>query len=144
MLEVVRERLLMVYLTPLLNWQVVLMFLSQNDVTLFLVESNVLTGNCLLAARFWCRCFFLLIIVQLQLFCLFPHCSPLPCLSSTPSVNPPYHCLCWRVLYLCSVFLGLPLPLLSPFTLPSGHCQFVLYFLVSGSILLICLIRFHL
>ena len=30
-------------------------------------------------------------------------------------------------------------PLLPPSLLPSGHCQFVLYFHVSGSILLICL-----
>ena len=50
------------------------------------------------------------------------------------------HFLSPWVLYLCS--FACPFSLfssLSPSLLPSGHCQFVLYFQVSGSILLICL-----
>ena len=49
------------------------------------------------------------------------------------------------VVFVRGSFIHVPLspfpffPLLSPSNLPSGHCQFVLYFHVSGSILLTCL-----
>ena len=66
---------------------------------------------------------------------LFPPCSTTP----TSHIQSFPHCLCPWVLYTC--FLA-TLPLLSPvipLPLSSGHCQFVLYFHVSGSIFLICL-----
>ena len=48
--------------------------------------------------------------------------------------------LCPCVLYPCSL-ITLPLfPSLSLSPLPSGYCQFVLYFNVSGYILLLCLV----
>lgn len=52
MLNMVREGLLRAYLSPLLSEQVILMSFVQSDQVLFLVESNVLTGNCLLALSF--------------------------------------------------------------------------------------------
>ena len=70
---------------------------------------------------------------------IFPHYSPLPYPPPPPTFSPPPTpgpgCPCPWVLYTCS----LTLPLLSPripSPLPSGHCYFVLYFHVSGSILL--------
>lgn len=57
MLKVICESLLLAYLNPLLNWQVVLMSFAQNDITSFLVQSNVLAGGCSLAVRFWWKCF---------------------------------------------------------------------------------------
>ena len=83
------------------------------------------------------------IVVQLQLSPLSP--STLPCPTHPPpsTFNPPHpHCLCPWVLYTRS--LTWPFPFcspLSPSPLPSGHCQFVLYFYTSSSILLACL--FH-
>ena len=53
---------------------------------------------------------------------------------------PPPHCPCPWVLYTCSLTWPFPIfPLLPPSPNPSGHCQFVLYFHVSGYILLACL-----
>ena len=52
-----------------------------------------------------------------------------------PWTNPLWLCPC--VLYTCSL---IALPLFSPIIpLPSGYCQFVVYFNVSGYILLACL-----
>ena len=73
-----------------------------------------------------------------------PHFPPitLPCPTHPHlpnSVLPPSCCLCAWVLRTCSLTtLPLLLPI-SPSPCPSGHCQFVLYFNVSGSILLACL-----
>ena len=56
-----------------------------------------------------------------------------------PTLNPTPLCLCPWVLYTCSL---MTLPLLSPISpspVPSGYCQFVLYFSVSDYILLACL-----
>ena len=51
-----------------------------------------------------------------------------------PSITPLWLCLC--VLYTCSL-MTLPLfPPIIPTLLPCGYCQFVLYFNVSGYILL--------
>ena len=82
--------------------------------------------------------FIFFIVVQLQVSCLFPHYLPLPQTSYYHS-HPPSLSVPMSSLF---VSLCLPLLLLSPLShipLPSGHCQFVLYFHVSGSILLICL-----
>ena len=58
----------------------------------------------------------------------------------SPSHSQSPHCLCPLVLYLCSFACPFPFfPLLSTSPLFSGKCQLVLYFQVSGSILLICL-----
>ena len=65
-----------------------------------------------------------------------------------PTLNPSRLWLCPWVLYTCSLTTLPLLSLLTPFPLPSGYCQFVLYFNVSGYVLLACLfillIRFHL
>ena len=72
-----------------------------------------------------------------------PHFPPLlsPALP-TPhlllSIPPCPRCLCPWVFYTCS--FTWPFPFFSPLSpIPSGHCQFVLYFNVSVSILLTCL-----
>lgn len=81
---------------------------------------------------------FLSLVVQLLLCHLLPHCSPLSH-PPTLTVNSP-HCPCPWILYLYS--LTCPFPFFPPFfpsSLPSGHCHFVLYCQVSGSILLVCL-----
>ena len=62
-----------------------------------------------------------------------PHPSPLPTLNLSPLWFCPY------VLYICSLVTLPFFPQLSPSLLLSGYCQFVLYFNVSGSFLLICL-----
>ena len=71
---------------------------------------------------------------------LFPHCSPLPHLLPTLPQSVPT--LLSVPVSPLLMFLDLPLPLLSLFSLsplPSSHCQFVLYFHVSCSVLLISL-----
>ena len=93
--------------------------------------------------------FYLFILLLFSYNC--PNFSPpgaLPCLVQPPLPKTfPTHCPCPWVLCACSLtwpFSFFP-PVFSP--LPSGHCQFVLYFHVSGSFLLIyfvLLIRFHL
>ena len=79
------------------------------------------------------------IVVQLQLSPFSPVTLPCPTHPPNPTFNPPLtHCLCPWVLYTYSLPWPFPFFLpLKPFALPSGHCQFVLYFHVSGSILLI-------
>ena len=82
--------------------------------------------------------YLLFIFVKLQLSHIFPSRFLLPLTPSSHfhSQSPP-HCLCPWVLYISS--LTCPCPFfapLSPNLLPFGHCQFVLYFHVSGSILL--------
>ena len=74
----------------------------------------------------------------------YPHSSPinLPCTTQSPppTFNPPPQprCLCPWVLYTCS--LTWPFPFFPPLS-PSPHrCQFVLYFHISVSILLACLL----
>ena len=59
-----------------------------------------------------------------------PHTSLLSTLKPTPF---------GFVHYTCSLTAFLLFPLLSLAPLPSGYCQFVLYFNVSGYILLACL-----
>ena len=74
---------------------------------------------------------------SLQLSHLFPHC-PYPA-PTTPSVSPPPLSVPMSPLFM---FLCLPFPFFAPLSrspIPSGHCQFVLYFQVSVSILFICL-----
>ena len=61
-----------------------------------------------------------------------PPAPPIP--ASHPWTYPLWLCPC--VLYTCSL---MTLPLLSLSSLFSGNCQFVLYFSVSGCILLACL-----
>ena len=75
-------------------------------------------------------------IVQLQLSPFSLHYSPLLYPATPPTLNPP------PPLYLSmgSLYMFFDGPfLLSHSPLPSGYCQFVLYFHVSGSILLTCL-----
>ena len=60
--------------------------------------------------------------------------QPLP----PPTLNPSPLCLCLCVLYTSSLTSFPLLSLLFSSPLPSGYCQFVLYFNASGSILLIC------
>ena len=85
--------------------------------------------------------FHFIIFVQLQLSPFSPHYSPLPYpLPHLPHSILPLHCLCPWVLHTCSLTWPFPFfPLLFPSLLPSGHCQFILYFHVSGSILFTCL-----
>ena len=56
--------------------------------------------------------------------------------TPTHTLDPTPCCLCPWVLYTCSL---MTLPFVYPIILPSGSCQFVLYFNVSGSILFACL-----
>ena len=81
------------------------------------------------------------IILQLQLSPFFPHCSPLTCqtpLSHTQSFTCP-------VVLVHGSLVHVPWFAPSPSSLhyspphPSGHPQCVLYFQVSGSVLLACL-----
>ena len=55
-----------------------------------------------------------------------PHPFPPPTLNSTPLW------LCPCVLHTCSLMTLPPFPPIIPSPLPSGYCQFVLYFNVSG------------
>ena len=84
----------------------------------------------------------------------FYYCPLFPLLLSPASSNPhsqrqspppqrqsPPLCPCQWVLSTCSFAYPFPLiPLMSPSPLPSGHCQFVLYFHVSASFSLVCLL----
>ena len=82
--------------------------------------------------------FFLLLFKHSYLL-LSHHQFPLPHPPPPPTLNPSPLWLCSWVLYTCS---SKTLPFLFPIipsTLPSGYCQFVLCFSVSGSILLTCL-----
>ena len=90
------------------------------------------------------------IVVLLQLSQFPPPIVPIfPLLfSPAPSIPPPCShsqppscCLCPWVLYIHSLTRPFPLfPLLSISPLPSGHCQFIPYFHVSGSMLLLLFI----
>ena len=64
----------------------------------------------------------------------------LPCPTHTPPAtvhSPSPCCLCLWALYMCSLTCPFPFfPPLYPSCLPSGHCQFILYFRVSHSIFL--------
>ena len=68
--------------------------------------------------------FFIVIRIQLSQFSC--HHFPLPHPHPPPTLHPSCHCPFPWVLYTCS--LTTPYFLLSPFLLPSGYCQFVLYF----------------
>ena len=81
-------------------------------------------------------------VVQLQLFPVFPHHSLLPCPYTTFHIQSPaprplgfVHGSCTHVPWL---YPSPSFHLLSPSPLPAGHCQFALYFHVSGSILVTC------
>ena len=76
------------------------------------------------------------IVLQLLLSAFSPHHSPLP-YHPSHSILPP-------AVLVRGSFINVPwsfpfFPLLSPSLLPFGHCQFVPYFHISGSILLTCL-----
>ena len=77
-------------------------------------------------------------VVQVVTSIFPPPWSPAPCIpTSYPQTYPIWLCPC--VFYTCSL---VDLPLFCPIiTLPhpSGYCQFVLYFNLSGYILLACL-----
>ena len=83
---------------------------------------------------------FFFIVVQSQWSQFFP--VALPCPAQLPphslSHSPPCCPLPW-IFYMCPLTRPFLFPLLSFSPLPSGHCQCVHYFHVSGSILLICL-----
>ena len=80
---------------------------------------------------------FIFIVVQVQLSPFSCHQFPTPHLP--PSILPPFD-------FVRGSFIHVPwrpfsfFPLLSPFPLPSGYCQLVLYFNVFGHILLACLL----
>ena len=82
---------------------------------------------------FW-KFFLFFIVVQVQLSPFSPHHSPqLQILPPDPTL--PWFCLC--VLYRCSWKpFPIPSPPIIPSHIPSGYCQFVLNFNVSGYILL--------
>ena len=63
---------------------------------------------------------------------------PTPAIS-TPTLHSTPFWLCPCVLYTC-FWQPFHLSLIIPFHLPSGCCQFVLYFSISGSILFACLL----
>ena len=65
-----------------------------------------------------------------------PLLSPALPTPHPPTFNPSLQVVCPRVLYACSLTILLLLSPIIPFPQPSGYCQFVLYFHVSGSILL--------
>ena len=78
-------------------------------------------------------------IVLLQLSYFSPLLSSAQPTTHSHSQSPPY-CPCPWVIHTYSLTCLFPfLPPLSPSFLLSGHRQFVLYFIVSGSILLSCL-----
>ena len=80
----------------------------------------------------------LFFIVQVQLSLFSPHPGPPPHPSPPPTLEPILFGFV-HVSYTCSM---MDYPLFSPISLshlPSGHCQFVLYFSVIGYILLACL-----
>ena len=69
-----------------------------------------------------------------------PCCSPLPCPTPPPKGNP------YPIVLNYGSFVHVPwlapspfYPIIPPSSFPSGHCQFILCFYVSGSSLLICL-----
>ena len=79
------------------------------------------------------------IVVQVQLSPFFPYPSP-------PTTQPHLPPLILPLFgFVHESFIHVPwwpfpfFPLLSPFPFPSGYCPFVLYFNVSGCILLACL-----
>ena len=83
--------------------------------------------------------FYFLSFVQYQLSPFSPHHSLLPYPPSPPTFSPPP-----LVVFLHGSFIHVPwwpfhfFALLSASFLPSGYCQFVLYFHFSGYILLAC------
>ena len=70
--------------------------------------------------------------------CLYfsPTTTPQPQPSSLPTLDPTSLQCCPCVLYTCSLTTLPPFPSIIPSHLPSDYCQFVLYFNVSGYILL--------
>ena len=89
----------------------------------FLLNNN----TCLVMLLLVQRSLFFIIVVQVQLPVLLPQSTPN---SLSVPVSPIF------------LFLHVPLPLLSlviTLPLPSGYCQFVLYFNVPSYILLACL-----
>ena len=82
---------------------------------------------------------FFLIVVQAQLSPFSPPHAPLPH-SSPPSTLKPTPFGFIHVSFIYVPWKPFPyFPLLPCSLLPSGYCQFLLYFSVSGSILLACL-----
>ena len=69
---------------------------------------------------------------------IFPHHSPQPPPSAPPTLNPTPLWLCLCVFYTCSSMTLLPFALIISSHLPSGDCQFILNFSVSGYIFLAC------
>ena len=96
-------------------------------------------------SRFLCLCLWRILVLTLFFLKLFYCCSvivvcifspPLPPTPAIPTSLPCFHPSPWScpcVLYNCS---GKPFPLIIPSHLPSGYCQIVLNFNVSGYILL--------
>ena len=90
----------------------------------------------------WRASFFIIFLLLFKYGCLHfppPPLSPAPpTLTSHPQSHPLWLCPC--VLYIYSLkTLPLPPAPITPSSLPSCYCQFVLYFNVSGYILLACL-----
>ena len=101
-------------------------------------------------------CLFIMFHSYMCLFFHFFYClitvvpifPPLPSLALLiphlpHSVFPLPHCLYPWWLYTCS--LTWPFPFFTPLSsslLPSGHCQFILYFNDSSSILLVCFVDY--
>ena len=78
--------------------------------------------------------FFKFFVLLFTCSCLHFPATTSPC--PPPTLNPSPLWLCPWVLYTCSLMTFSLLSLIIPSTLPSGHCLFVLYFNVSGYILL--------
>ena len=78
------------------------------------------------------------IVVQVQLCPFSPHHSSHPTHPYSPPLNSPLW-LCPYVLHTCSLMLLPHYSLLYLSLLPSDYCQIVLYFNVSGFVLLACL-----
>ena len=100
--------------------------------------SNILFFSCTSILPH-CAFFIFFIVVQFQFSPFSPHYFPLPYPPPPPTFNPLCCCLRPWVIYTSSLTSPFPFsPPLSFSSLLSGHSQFVLYFHVSGSILLAC------
>ena len=131
--------------SPLIHFpQYVLMFTGQGK-SLMTACSMLGTGSILeklLLIFFFLFKFFLLLLFKYSCLHFHPTTAPHPTHPCLPPLNLPPLALSMCPLYM---FLDGPLPTFPhyPSPLPSGYCQFVLYFNVSGYILLASLFSFR-
>ena len=114
--------------------------IESNSSILCLIKISIFlctTKTCILLKQWFFFSFF--IVIQVQLSPFLPHHSSPPHLSTPPTLKPTHFG------FVHVSFIHVPwwaFPHFAPLTLsplPSGFCEFVLYFNVSGCILLTCL-----